>query len=670
MKKMIKGSKLGMVFLCAAVVTACGNTPAATNTGETASAATTVNTAAAAVELASVKLSDMVTFEDKDQATDWSTENPVLIKLSGASATIEGAGAEAKDGSVTITAAGTYVLSGKLSEGQIVVDVQDEGNVRLVLNGADIHDSNSAPIYIKEAKNAMITLQEGTENVVSDGKTYMLEDASTEEPNAAIFSKTDLTINGTGKLTVEANYKDGITSKDDLKIIEGSLTIQAADDGILGRDMVAVADGTITVVAEGDAIKSTNDTDATKGFVAIAGGTFDLKAGADGIQAETNVVIDGGTYNVVTGGGNENGEVKVEERGPGGGQFKGQASVTDDTAQTATQTEETESTSAKGIKSGGNIVVNKGTFTMDSADDAFYSGGNLGVSGGELSLKSGDDGLHADGALTISGGTVDITKSYEGIEGNIITISNGEIHVVASDDGINAGGGAEGTNQLIIRGGYMTVNASGDGLDANGSETMSGGTVIVSGPTGNNNGALDYDSTFNITGGTLVAAGSSGMALATSDTSSQFSILMTFPETQTAGTLVHVEDSEGNNIMTVAPAKDYQTIVISSPDLKKGGSYTLYSGGTSSGSEVSGYYADGKYSGGTKVTSFELASSVTWLDETGVTTAKSNEFGGRGGGRFGGGKPDGMRPDGVKPDGAGPDGVNFDGQDPDAAGSM
>ncbi|KGE20145.1 carbohydrate-binding domain-containing protein [Paenibacillus wynnii] len=647
MKKLITGSKLSklsMVFMCAALIAACGNTSEAQTNDETASTTTTAakSTVATEGQQTSIKMSDLVTFDEKDQSTDWSAENPVLIQLEGTSASIEGSGAEAKDGSVMITAAGTYVLSGKLTEGQVVVDVQDEGNVRLVLNGVDIHDSDSAPIYVKEAKNAMITLIAGTENVVTDGKTYVLADDSTDEPNAAIFSKSDLTINGTGKLSVLANYNNGITSKDDLKIREGTIEVQAADDGILGRDMVAVADGKITIVAAGDGIKATNDTDAAKGFIAIAGGTFDVKAGADGIQAETTVLIDGGTYTMVTGGGNENGEVKVEERGQGG-PWGG------DTAQSSTDTEieseETESQSAKGVKATGNIVVNNGTFTIDSADDAIHSNGSVVVSGGELAIASGDDGLHAGTSLTISGGQVDITKSYEGIEGSVITISGGETHVVASDDGTNAAGGTN--NLLNITGGYLTVNSLGDGLDSNGSLSMSGGTVVVSGPTGNGNGTLDYDGTFEMTGGTLAAAGSSGMAQAPSNDSSQFSLLMSFPQTQKAGTLVHLEDSEGNNIMTFAPAKDYQTIVISSPNLKKAGSYTLYSRGTSTGSEVSGYYADGEYSGGTKVIDFEITTSVTWLNESGVTAAQSNNFGGGGGG----GRSKGVRPDGAAPEG-------------------
>jgi hypothetical protein len=188
----------------------------------------------------------------------------------------------------------------------------------------------------------------------------------------------------------------------------------------------------------------------------------------------------------------------------------------------------------------------------------------------------------------------------------------------------------------------------GDSLDANGSIYMTGGTVVVSGPTADNNAALDYDGTFEMTGGFLVAAGSSGMAQAPSDTSKQYSIIMTYPQIQQAGTIVNLQDSNGKTIATFTPEKSYQTVVISSPELKKDSSYTLYSGGTATGSTVNGLYTGGEYKGGTKVVDFKVATSVTWLNESGVTTARSGHGGGFGGKGGGEGRP--ARPDGsVKP---------------------
>lgn len=683
MKNDILISKLGVVLLCAALVTACSsNTDTTTPTEDnTSTVETTVkSTDTSNVQQASVKLSDLVTFDEDDSATAWTADESTAITLNGTSATVDGSGAEAKDGSVTITAAGTYVLSGELSDGQVVVNNQDDGLVRLVLNGVDIHDNDSAGIYIQEAGKVVMTLEEGTENKVSDGATYVFADDTTDEPSAAIFSKADLTINGTGKLEVEANYNDGIVSKDDLKVMSGTYEVQAADDGIVGKDMIAVATGDFVINAAGDGMKSSNDEDTSKGFIAIADGTYDITAGNDGIQAETSLLIDNGSYNMVTGEGSENGEVKMggdpgDRRGMGGNRpsepgGKAKKSGTNGTTGAATETEatepteatgatevttevttETESTSAKALKAGGDITVHAGNFTIDSADDAVHSNSSVSIMDGQFQIASGDDGIHADSLVAISGGAIDITKSYEGIEGANISISGGVSHVVASDDGVNVAGGNDDTSTedthrqdkfnstgdhlLTISGGTLTVDASGDGLDANGSISMSGGTVIVNGPTNNGNGSLDFDGSFEQNGGVLITAGSSGMAQAPSDNSSQYSVNMTFSQTQQAGTLVHLEDSDGNEVLTFAPSKDYQSVLISSPDLKEGGSYTLYSGGSSTGSEMNGLYTDGEYSGGTEVVSFTLSSNVTWVNESGVTAGRMNQGPGGGGGNRG-----------------------------------
>ncbi|MGO4732798.1 carbohydrate-binding domain-containing protein [Paenibacillus sp. 2KB_22] len=746
-KNMITGSKLWSIAMITSLLAACSS-PATTSTTANAATSTTGTTKTVSVsEQTSVKYADLVSLDADDTNISWSEADSTAIKLNGTTATVTGSGAKAANGSVTITEAGTYVLSGELTDGQIVVNVADKGTVHLVLNGATIHDNDSAAIYIQKAGKAVITLEKGTKNTVSDGKTYVYADATTDEPDAAIFSKADLTFNGAGQLTITGNYNEGITSKDDLKIISGNISVKATDDGIKGKDMVAIQAGTITIEAEGDGIKSTNDTDTTKGFVAIAGGTFDIQSGNDGIQAETALVTDGGTYNIVTAGGSANAPAKVEEGpfGGGGGGWGGGTPPTDmgtppdgeppadmpempnnsgtnagantngatsssanTTATTNTDTNvdadtaatATESTSAKALKAGTDLTVNGGTYTIDSMDDSLHSNNNVTVNDGTFNIESGDDGIHADQELTINGGTITIAKSYEGLEGAIITLNDGDVDVTASDDGVNAAGGetetaantatstdrattatdaattsnisvtettgttsttdqtSQGTattqqgrgpggmgaasnNEFHINGGTLTVNAGGDGLDSNGSINMTGGTVIVNGPTDNGNGALDYDGTFEISGGYLVAAGSSGMAQGTSDASTQNAIVMTFPATQKAGTLVHVQDSEGNNILTFAPAKDYQTVVVSSPDLKKDGSYVIYSGGTSTGKAVDRLYTDGTYSGGTKVVAFQSTSNVTWVNESGVTTANTGmggPGGGRGQGGFGGGR--------------------------------
>lgn len=595
--------KLLSVLLCTTILSSCGNKAAVADKAKAADITVMTN------------ISDLVTYDANDYYTDWKNETPNYISLTENSATLKGTGATASGSKITITSAGVYVISGKLDNGQIIVDVKDKGTVKLVLNGAEINSTNNAPIYVKSAEKTIISLEEGTENLISDGEKYVLSDAETDEPNAAIYSKDDLTINGTGKLTVHGNYNNGITSKDDLKITGGNIQIYSADDGLMGKDIVAIKAGTIAIEAGGDGIKSSNDTDKAKGSVALEGGTFNIKSEADGIQANTAVLISDGRFTISSGGGSANATSKTGDKmgGPLGSK---------DNADT--ETDETETVSAKGIKASTEISISGGTFKIDSADDALHSSKNLTITSCDFTIKAGDDGIHADENLLIKDGKINITKSYEGIESNIITLSGGEIHIISTDDGINAAAGSTeaaetkgapgesaGTSKLNINGGSITVDASGDGLDANGSITMTKGTVIVNGPTTSGNGTLDYDGTFVISGGVLMAAGSSGMAQTTSDESTQNSIIMTYTKTQKAGTVVHLKDSKGNIVETVTPKKDYQSLVISSPNLVKDATYTLYSGET-------------------KVVDLTIASSVTWLNETGVTTSKSSNQGGPG----------------------------------------
>lgn len=653
MKRKYKFTKLIAPLLCTTVLFACSNQDESGT--ESSTAATEVNIESLSTvgdsDIKSV-VSGLVSYSDDDLYTEWENADSTSITLNGSSATSQGSGAVVVSGStVTIKAGGVYVLSGSLADGQIIVDAEDDSTVRLVLNGVDITSSTSAPIYVKNAEKAVISMPEGTENIVTDGTQYVYDDAEAEEPNSAIFSKGNLTINGEGKLVVDANFNNGITGKDDLKITGGNIEVTAKDDAIVGRDLLAIKEGTFTITAGGDGIKTTNDEEAEKGNLAIEGGTFNITAENDGIQAQTALYTLGGDYTITTGGGSPE-TVAVNENAMGG---RGQS---DSTTTETTTTEET--SSSKGLKATTELAIGGGTFAIDSLDDAVHSNGNVLVEAGEFTIETGDDGIHADSSVLTKGGNITVTKSYEGIEGQVIAIADGTIDVTASDDGVNVGGGVDGSGMdmesstssdqmLQISGGYVSVNSQGDGLDSNGNFVMTGGTAVVSGPTNSGNGSLDYNGTFEISGGLLIAAGSSGMVQASSDTSEQNGMLMMYPETQAAGTLIHLEDSEGNTIATFAPEKEYAAVYISSPDLTKDSSYTLYSGGSSTGTETNGLYTDGEYSGGTKVVEFTISDVVTWLDESGVTEAQSGMMGGRGGGGMkgnGGTPPEGMeRPD-------------------------
>jgi len=567
----------------------------------------------------------LVKYDRDDLDAGASSADISYIELDGDSIAFEGSGATVNGNIITITSAGMYSISGTLNDGQVIVDTQDAETVVLVLNGAAIASSTSAPIYVSNAEKTVITLADGTENYVTDGASYLFEGAE-DEPNAAVFSKDDLTINGNGSLAVNANYNNGIASKDDLKITGGSITVNAVNDGIKGRDSIAVKDGTITINAGGDGMQANNDIDAEKGYVAIEGGTLDITAGLDGIQAETSLLVSGGEITITTGGGSI--ESSSSWGGFGGRGMGGNPNKTDE--------------SAKGLKAGVDLTIADGVIQISSLDDAIHSNESITVNGGELLIASGDDGIHADAALTINGGEVNITQSYEGLESVVITINNGTIYLVASDDGINAssgnGGAAaggmpgrgpgmfeSGDNYLYVNGGYIVIDAAGDGLDINGPIYMTGGVVIVNGPTANFNGALDYAGAFDITGGFLVAVGSSGMAQAPSTTSTQYSVMHNFASAQAAGTMVHIETEAGEDILTFVPTKEYQSVLLSSPELENGATYTVYAGGNSTGTVTDGLYSGGTYTAGTQVTSFTISSMVT------------------GAGSYGGGFPGGGR---------------------------
>ncbi len=616
------------VLLALALFVACS---ACVGDGNAASASST--------DTSSTDISSIISIEydEEDLDSGWDSAGMTSITLEGNSITVDGSGATADGTTVTITAAGTYGISGTLTDGQIVVDTEDEETVRLVLNGADITCSTSAPISVANAEKTVITLADGTENSVTDGDSYIFEDAESDEPNAAIFSKDDLTINGGGSLTVTAHYNDGITSKDDLKVTGGSITVNAVNDGIRGKDSVAVRDANLTITVDGDGIQSNNDEDPEKGYIVIESGTIDITAGADGIQAETSLNISGGDITVSSGGGSVN---SSSAGGNTWGRWGGETNVAS----------EDTSSSAKGLKAGVAVTITGGTIVIDSSDDAVHANDGITIGGGTIHIASGDDGVHADATLEINGGEIVITKCYEGIESASITINDGTLHITASDDGINVAGGndgssmngrpgqntfaSSGTNALHINGGYIVIDAAGDGIDVNGSVEMTGGTVIVNGPTNSGNGALDYDGGFTVTGGLLVAAGSSGMAQAPGTASTQHSGVVTYASAQQAGTMVHIETESGEDVLTFVPTKAYQSVVLCSPELSEGSTYSVYSGGNSTGTATDGLYSGGTYTPGTQVTEFTVSGIVTYAGSSGA--------GMPGTGPGGGGAPGGM----------------------------
>lgn len=526
-------------------------------------------------------------FTDRDKEVGYDESECTVIQLSDDKSSCDSESVLIDGQTVTITKEGTYLLSGSLSDGLVVIAADDSEKVRLILNGAEINNNSSAAIYVQSADKVFITLAPDTENVLSNGGTYEAMDDNNID--SVIFSKSDLTLNGSGSLKVTAKEGHGIVSKDDLVITGGTYEITAADQGLSGKDSIRILDGNVTITAGKDALHAENTEDASKGFIYIAGGTFDLTASGDGISASGDMTLHDGTYTITAGGGSENGKDHQEEGpggqkgqgGPGGIAFSGErpqgdpadmkndTNVDENKVEKAETSEET--TSTKGIKANGSFVIAGGTYTINAADDGLHSNSDMTINGGTITIASGDDGMHADGQMTVNDGEIHISESYEGIEGNeSVMIAGGKITLLSSDDGLNG-------NSIVISGGHTEIDAEGDGIDSNGTFTVSGGETYVSGPTGDGDGALDYETDAVITGGILIAAGSSGMAVNFGENSTQGSILLN-TDSQEAGTNIVLTDASGMELLSWQTSKKYTSVVISCPEILQGENYTVKAG--------------------------------------------------------------------------------------------
>jgi hypothetical protein len=528
----------------------------------------------------------------------WDTSEVVQVTLNGNSISVVPKVATVNGSNVTITSAGTYNITGSLTNGQVIVNTKDDGNVRLIFDDVNIKCSSSAPVFITKAKKTIIILKDGTQNYLADGTSYVLVNG---EPGAALFSNSYLAFSGEGSLSVTANYQDGISTDDGLIINSGTISVISADDGVRGKDYLLVRNGNITVKSKGDGLKSDNSEDNALGYISIDYGVFNITTtSGDAINAQTNLNITDGIFNLTTGGGA--GTITTGGGNPGSGGSSGYSGTI----------------SEKALKADAGLNVAKGTFTINSADDAIHSNNSITINDGTFAIATGDDAVHADGSITINGGTINISKCYEGMEGSLITVNNGTINLVSVDDGFNATKGvateANDGSSLIFHGGNITVNSSnGDCIDSNGNVTMTGGTVIAHGPASAPEVGIDVNGTFNVSGGVLVATGpnSGNMIEAISATSSQYCMKATIQATLSSSSLFHIQDATGKNIVTYKPVRTIYYIVVSTPDLKNGSTYSIYMGGTSTGTNVNGLYVDGTYSGGTLKKSFTISGTIT-----------------------------------------------------------
>lgn len=549
---------------------------------------------------------DAEMFTERDKNSDYDEKEYVRIELSGNTAKSDSDCVLISESTVTITKEGSYIISGSLEDGMIIVDTEDSAKIQLILSGADIQSNTSAALYIRNADKVFVTLADGTSNSLSNGGVFNPIDENSID--GAVFSKEDLTINGSGNLTVTSPTAHAIVCKDDLVITGGKYTLECASHGIDANDSVRISDTVELDITSGkDGIHCENSDDASLGFVYISNGMININAQGDGISAGAYILIENGSFDILSGGGSVNGSKKSSDNyggfgGGSGGKRPGDEQVS--------QTEQ-DSTSMKAIKATNSIIINGGTFSIDSADDSIHSDKSVTIASGTFEIASGDDAFHAEETLDVSGGKIEIAKSYEGLEALNINITNGDISLVARDDGLNAAGGTDssginggrdgmfggpggghggmggpmssGNGSIVILGGTLYIQASGDGIDANGTLEITGGYTVVCGPSQGDTATLDYDVSGVITGGTFIGTGGAGMAQTFS--SSSQGVVAIRASNQTADSEVTLKNENGDTILSCTPKLPFAVVILSSPDIISGETYTI-SVGTDSGEVV------------------------------------------------------------------------------------
>ena len=490
-------------------------------------------------------------FEDTEAEGNGSAVGAeTVITGKGDSVSVTGTGAAVDQRVVTITAAGTYRLSGEITDGQIAVNAGKEDEVRLILDGFTISNASSSAVYGIKSGSITITTEEGTDNYISDGTQYQYEEEGADEPDAAVFSKDDIILEGSGTLTVTGNYGCGIRSKDDLTVKSGTYVIDAVQDAMKGKDSVEIEGGTFTLNAGEDGIQASNDEEEDKGYVKISDGTFSITAAAKGIKAETLLEVTGGTIDI-------------------------------DSKDDA-------------VHCNGDVNITGGTFTIATGDDGIHADNQVVIDDGTITIIESYEGIEGL-TIDINGGVIDVTSEDDGLNaagGNDGSGNDGTGNLESGMEGRPGGpGGTFGSTEgayIKITGGEIKVSASGDGIDSNGDFYMEGGTVIVEGPTDNGNGTLDYDGTGTISGGTFMGTGSSGMLQSFSSDSTQNVIVVYFADTKTAGTEWTLTSGDETVMLSGNPDKEYSSLIIISPELKDGETYQLAAGEESMEITVSG----------------------------------------------------------------------------------
>ena len=606
MNKKILTSATSVTLLAALALTGCSTTSNALASGTTAAdssvgtTATTSSVTATDTAASSSSFSTNVKSGEKldvdthysEQDLSWDTSSETAIDLSNPTATD---GVTVEDGTLTITKAGTYKLSGEY-QGQIKVETADSDAVRLVLDNANITNSSGAALNVVNADEVILYSASGTTNTISDGADYTA--TGEDDPDAVVYSKADLTIAGEGTLKVNGNHEDGIHTSDGLVIASGTLEVNAANTGIKGKDYVDILDGTINVTAQQDGVKSTNDTDEGQGWTRLSNGTLTVNAGDDGFKASRVVEISGGSLTVEqsdegieaqyinVSGGNVN--VTSADDGMNASLKTSDSESTDSSANTSDTADQQQNNQQQGSLPGGqqNGTSNQqqqGTGQPPQGQPPAMSGTsqdgtsqNGTTSTGQQQNNTQNQGNQNMGQPpAMPGGNAQDGTSQNG------TTGTGQQGMGQPPQGGMPGGGG-GTFEVVdaainVSGGHVTVNAEGDGIDSNGVTTLSGGTLIVNGPSQGGNAALDTNGDLLLNGATVLSGSTADMFEAPSTNSTSGYLKLTNSSGFEQGSTVQVADSSGKVVANYKVTKsNVQLVLVSSSSIVKGQSYTVY----------------------------------------------------------------------------------------------
>ena len=607
MNKKILTSATSVTLLAALALTGCSTTSNALASGTTAadssvgttattSSATATDTAASSSSFSTnVKSGEKLDVDThySEQDLSWDTSSETAIDLSNPTATD---GVTVEDGTLTITKAGTYKLSGEY-QGQIKVETADSDAVRLVLDNANITNSSGAALNVVNADEVILYSASGTTNTISDGADYTA--TGEDDPDAVVYSKADLTIAGEGTLKVNGNHEDGIHTSDGLVIASGTLEVNAANTGIKGKDYVDILGGTINVTAQQDGIKSTNDTDEGQGWTRLSNGTVTVNAGDDGFKASRVVEISGGSLTVEqsdegieaqyinVSGGDVN--VTSADDGMNASLKTSDSESTDSSANTSDAANQQQNNQQQGSLPGGqqsetSNPQQQGTGQPPQGQPPAVSGTSQdgtsqnGTSGtGQQQNNTQNQGNQNMGQPpAMPGGNAQDGTSQNG------TTGTGQQGMGQPPQGGMPGGGGGGTFEVVdaainVSGGNITVNAEGDGIDSNGVTTLSGGTLIVNGPSQGGNAALDTNGDLLLNGATVLSGSTADMFEAPSTNSTSGYLKLTNSSGFEQGSTVQVADSSGKVVANYKVTKsNVQLVLVSSSSIVKGQSYTVY----------------------------------------------------------------------------------------------